>query len=75
MLDIGFDIDAVGGEGRSTAAGTALHAAALDGNVALVRELLARGANPTILDPEFNSTPRGWAEFVDQQQIVEILDE
>ncbi len=65
MLDVGFDINALadgtalmGGPG-----GTALHAAALDGNVELVRDLLAWGADPTILDLKFNSTARGWAEY------------
>jgi hypothetical protein len=76
MLDVGFDINALadgsalmGGPG-----GTALHAAALDGNAELVRDLLTWGADPTIVDLKFNSTARGWAEYGGQQEVVDLLD-
>jgi ankyrin repeat protein len=77
MLDVGFDINVLGGGPgpmRGAAQGTALHAAAFQGDVELVRDLLAWGADPTILDPAFQSTARGWAESAGQQQIVDLLD-
>src|SRR5436309_6385712 len=76
MLDAGFDVNALPDDTplMTGAGGTALHAAALEGNVELVRDLLAWGADPTILDPRFNSTARGWAEYGGQHQIVDLLD-
>src|SRR5205823_9565854 len=69
MLDVGFDINALADDTpMGGAGGTALHAAALEGNAELVRDLLAWGADPTILDPRFNSTARGWAEYGGKQQ-------
>lgn len=63
----GFDVNA-----RRRA--TALHSAAWKGDLAIVALLLELGADPTIVDTEFNSTPRGWAEHGGQQHIVEYLD-
>jgi ankyrin repeat protein len=48
---------------------TALHHAAIHGDVATVRELLARGADTRIEDPEHHSTPLGWAEFGREEAI------
>jgi ankyrin repeat protein len=76
MLDVGFDINAIADDTALMrgAGGTALHAAASNGNVELVRDLLAWGADPTILDPTYHSTPRGWAAYVGHQQVVDLLD-
>ena len=76
MLDVGFDINALAGGTAlmGGAGGTALHAAALEGNIELVRDLLAWGADPTILDPTYNSTARGWAAYAGHRQIVDLLD-
>jgi ankyrin repeat protein len=41
---------------------TALHSAAWNGDVAMVRLLLAAGADPSIRDDEYDATPLGWAE-------------
>ena len=60
--------------GGAAAAARALHVAAFEGNVEVVRELLARGADPTIVEPRFNATARGWAEYAGQQEVVDLLD-
>jgi len=41
---------------------TALHEAAWGGRAGSVRHLFARGADPTLRDPSFHSTPLGWCE-------------
>ena len=56
LLDAGVDVNA-----ERTDATTALHHAALDGNAALVDELLARGADLARRDKVFNGTAAGWA--------------
>lgn len=59
LLDQGADVNA-----RSTNAShdTCLHSAAWNGNLEMVELLLARGANPLLLDDEHHGTPAGWAE-------------
>jgi hypothetical protein len=52
---------------------TALHQAAFDGNLELVTLLVELGADPTILDRSYNSTPLGWAEHNNQQEVVDYL--
>jgi ankyrin repeat protein len=42
---------------------TALHEAAIRGYSDIVKALLAAGADPTVRDPEHDSTPMGWAMF------------
>lgn len=59
MLRLGFDPAAGGVDG-----GSALHAAAWMGQVALIDQLLARRAIPIDRrDPKHGSTPLGWAVF------------
>lgn len=65
MLDAGFDINAPGR--------TALHEAALRGDLELVRALLEWGADPTIVDPQYNSTPLGWAQHAGRDEVAELL--
>lgn len=67
LVDLGFDINAR----RRT---TALHEAALRGDLPMVILLLDLGADPTIVDEEFDSTPRGWAQHGNQTDVVEYLD-
>jgi Ankyrin repeats (many copies) len=55
MLDLGFDVH-LGGV-------TALHEAAIDANLPLVRLLLDRGADPRRRDPHHNGTALSWAEY------------
>lgn len=57
MLDLGFPIDARGGDWG----GTALHAAAYAGSAGTVRSLLARGADVESRDANWNDTPLVWA--------------
>ena len=56
LLDAGVDVNA-----ERPDATTALHHAAIDGNAALVDELLARGADLARRDKVFNGTAAGWA--------------
>ena len=41
---------------------TALHSAAWNGDLLMVRVLLAAGADPAVRDEQYQSTPAGWAE-------------
>lgn len=52
---------------------TALHVAAGDGAVALVRELLALGADPTVRDARFDATPLDWARHFEQEDTAALL--
>jgi ankyrin repeat protein len=56
-LDIGFPVEARGGEHG----GTVLHAAAYCGSSGAVRTLLDRGADLEARDATWNSTPLDWA--------------
>ena len=57
MLDLGFDVDARGGDHQATA----LHLAAYAGHAEVVRLLLSRGADVEVRDGTWDSTPLGWA--------------
>ena len=57
MLDLGFPVDAHGGDDGATA----LHAAAYSGSAPAVRLLLDRGADIEARDTSWNSTPIEWA--------------
>jgi ankyrin repeat protein len=57
MLDLGFPVDARGGEDP----GTALHAAAHAGGAGPVRLVLDRGADIEARDATWDSTPLEWA--------------
>lgn len=52
---------------------TPLHHAAWDGDLTRIRELLAAGADPTITDGRFGTTPLGWAEHAYQTEAAELL--
>ena len=65
LLAAGFPVDEVDENGA-----TALHHAALRGDAAAVRRLLARGADRRREDPQHHSTPLGWAEFGRDQAIA-----
>lgn len=66
LVGAGFDINAAECE-------TALHQAAFAGNLDLVRLLLDLGADPSIVDTSFGSTPLGWAEHNKRDQVAEFL--
>jgi len=57
----------------STAGRTPLHLAAGSGELAVVKLLLDRGADPKAKDPEFHATPLQWAEFLRQPKVVAHL--
>ena len=59
--------------GRDEQGATPLHHAAWDGDVGLIRRLLDLGADPTITDRQFGSTPLGWAEHAYQTEAAELL--
>jgi ankyrin repeat protein len=52
---------------------TALHLAAQCGHLAMARLFLETGADLTIADANYNSTPLGWAEHFGQHEVAELL--
>ena len=52
---------------------TGLHEAAYRGKQSTLKFLLDHGADPTIKDKQFNSTPLGWAEAGGREDFIEIL--
>ena len=52
---------------------TALHLAAAQGHVEVVRRLLDAGADPAIRDSKHHGDVVGWAEFFKQPEIVRLL--
>jgi ankyrin repeat protein len=75
LLDLGFDVDARG-RGDVPTEGpwqTALHEAAIQGNLELARLLLARGADPNVRDARFDAPPLGWARHTGQEALIALL--
>lgn len=52
---------------------TALHWAAIDNQLTAMSWLLTLGADRTICDSSFNSTPLGWAQHAGHQQAMDLL--
>ena len=52
---------------------TALHIAASSGHLALVKQLIERGADPNQRDPLYDGTPQGWANHNGQIAIRDYL--
>ena len=67
LIDLGWDINA---KNRTTA----LHEAAMLGDLDRVRALVALGADPTIHDDSFDATPAGWAEHFGNDDARQYLD-
>ena len=67
LVELGFDVNA---RHRTTA----LHEAALRGNLSTVTLLVALGADATITDTEHDSTPAGWARHGDHTAVADYLD-
>lgn len=74
LLALGFPADgaAPGDDGHRL---TPLHLTAGAGDLDAVRALVAAGADLTVRDPEFKSTPLEWAEYFHQAPVVEYLRE
>ncbi len=66
LIDLGFDVNAM----VRTAP---LHEAAMRGNLQMIRLLLAHGADPTVHDRSFDSTPAGWAAHHNQTEAEQYL--
>ena len=71
MVELGFDINA---SHRYPHEQTALHGAAFNGNLEMVRFLVQHGADLDALDCSFQATPRGWAEHKGQTEVVAFFD-
>jgi ankyrin repeat protein len=75
LLDHGAEIDrraTFGGPAHGEGV-TALHLAAQSDHVPMLRLLLARGADPTIEDRLYRSTPAGWAKHAGSKGALELL--
>ena len=68
LVELGFDVNA-----RSRT--TALHQAALRGDMTTIKLLVELGADPTITDTEFDSTPSGWATHVGHTDAATYLEQ
>jgi ankyrin repeat protein len=66
MVKLGFDLNEVS---RTTA----LHNAAMNGHLEMVKLLIELGANPLIRDREFNAFARGWAEYGEHKEVADYL--
>jgi ankyrin repeat protein len=75
LLDHGWDVNARGRGDvpREGGCDTALHHAAANGDVAMTRLLLARGADPSARDERFDATPLGWAQHFSQTATIAVL--
>ncbi len=66
LAELGFDVNAV----RRI---FALHQAASTGDLVMATLLLSLGADPSLKDRSFDSTPLGWAEHGNHRQIITLL--
>jgi len=73
LLDHGTNIDATPPGSHWTA--TALHAAAGQGQRAVVELLVERGADASIKDVRYQSTPLDWAAHMGREDVVAVLSE
>lgn len=68
LLDLGYDVSAAG-----RWSSTALHEAALRGDVVTCRWLVAHGADRGAEDERFSSTPAGWAAHAGHDALAEEI--
>ena len=66
LVEAGFSVH---GAGRTTP----LHLAAYNGDLPMVRLLVDLGADPRREDPEYHSTPLGWAEHAGAEEVADYL--
>jgi hypothetical protein len=76
LVELGFDVNALG---RTDAPieqpwETALHHAAITGDVRLARLLLDLGADPGVRDARFRGTPLDWARYASKGEVVRLLE-
>jgi ankyrin repeat protein len=75
LLDHGAQIGRATFGGSSHGEGvTALHLAAQSNHVEMARLLLAYGADLSIEDAIYHSSPRGWAEHFGSNEVLEVLE-
>jgi ankyrin repeat protein len=77
LVSAGFDVNSFG---RSDGPvdqpwHTALHVAAERGDLGLARRLLELGADPSLRDKRFDSTPLGWARHFSKQPLIDLLEQ
>jgi hypothetical protein len=70
-IEAGFDVNAASDVGGSMR--TPLHHAAAAGDLAALRLLVEHGGDLEAIDPTFNATPLGWAEFFEQTGAADYL--
>lgn len=68
LLELGFAADVDEGAG-------ALHHAAAAGRLDIVQLVVEHGADVNRLDGTWNATPKGWAEFFHQGDVVAFLEQ
>ena len=75
LVELGFDINALSRVDVPLEQPwqTALHQAAADDDLPGARLLVDLGADPTIRDGRFGSTPLGWAEHFQRTDVAEFL--
>jgi ankyrin repeat protein len=76
LAELGFDVNA---RGRGDVPieepwETALHRAAANGDPKLAELLLSLGADPDLHDTRFDATPLGWARYLDQPAVADLLE-
>ena len=69
MLNAGWDVNTPGTVWKETA----LHRAALEGHVETVELLVDRGADLTIRDRSYHSSPLGWADHGGKARVRDLL--
>ncbi|WP_329057516.1 ankyrin repeat domain-containing protein [Amycolatopsis sp. NBC_01480] len=75
LLELGADVNRVGtfGGPEHGVGITALHLAAEGGRLDIITTLVTAGADLTVRDSQWNSTPEGWAEACDQPEARALL--
>jgi ankyrin repeat protein len=71
LIELGFDVNAI--NRTSPLHVTALHEAAMRGNMEVIRLLVEHGADPNIRDSGYDATPAGWAEHFERAEAREYL--